>query len=241
MDQGMKKISKFGALAVSFVTLAHTVKSAEISHNINVGAGVGWTYGRFNFRAAAFDPGSNTTLNREFDLGKNSFASDASLGYRLRWKNIMGGIEADYLFMGLKRTGNPNSLSDGSSSRPTAIKSNGAFGAVLKLGYYLKDDFVVYAGAGVENRKFKIQYLIQDQPENSVDRNYTQTAFAGRLGFDFTVSPYMVVGAEYRKAFYNGQTIQTGTTTLKFQPETLDTLLLNVRFTFNLSTIKSPI
>ena len=42
-DQGMKKISKFGALAVSFVTLAHTVKSAEISHNINVGAGVGWT------------------------------------------------------------------------------------------------------------------------------------------------------------------------------------------------------
>ena len=57
-DQGMKKISKFGVLAVSFVTLAHTVKSAEISHNINVGAGVGWTYGRFNFRAAAFDPGS---------------------------------------------------------------------------------------------------------------------------------------------------------------------------------------
>jgi hypothetical protein len=38
----MKKISKFGALAVSFVTLAHPAKSAEISHNINVGVGAGW-------------------------------------------------------------------------------------------------------------------------------------------------------------------------------------------------------
>jgi opacity protein-like surface antigen len=227
------------SLIVSSQASTVTPPPCGISHSINVGAGMGWHYSRFHFDATEAFGGPST--NRKFDLGKNSFAGDLSLGYRLRWHNIMAGLEVDYLFMGLKRSGDLENLSDGTSSRPAQVKSNGAFGAALKLGYYVRDDLIGYVGAGIENRKFKVQYTVQNQPNDSISNNHSQTAFAGRLGFDFAITPYVLLGAEYRKAFYNGKTIQNGNTTLKFKPETVDTLLLNVRFNFNLPKLKSLI
>ena len=146
------------------------------------------------------------------------------------WCLFMMGIDIDYLVADIKRRGEPNALSDGSVSHPSYVKSDGAFGAIFKIGYHVKHGVVGYFGGGIERRKFKVQYLIQDQPENSIAQNYNKTAFVGKVGFDYAVNDNFTVGAEYRKAFYNGKTFINNTTTLRFKPETSDTVLLNLRY-----------
>lgn len=228
----MSKLFKSGLLITGLSIAISGAQSAEITHSFNAGAGLGFGYSRFNFKVneAAGVP----SVLRKYDLAKNTPLGNLSLGYRLRWCNLMAGLEADYLFGDFKRSGDPNYLSNGATSRPSQASSNGAFGAALKVGYYLSPDVVGYVGAGIETRKFKFGYIIQGQPADSISSSYTQTAFAGRLGFDFALSRSVTLGAEYRKAFYNGQIKQNGTTTVKFKPETLDTVLLHVRFTFDL-------
>lgn len=235
----MKKLLKSIFLLISTLSVfASAAQSTEIKHHINVGAGLGWTYGRFNFNTTEVQvPPPN--LLKNFDLGKNSLASDLSLGYQLRWHNIMAGLEVDYLFMGMKRTGTPEGTADNIVSKTAKILSNGAFGAAAKIGYYLNETFLGYVGAGIESRTIKFDFTIQGDPDNSVNSKHSQTAFAGRIGFDYMVNQYVTLGAEYRKAFYNGTTKTNGTTTVRFKPETLDTVLLNVRFKFNLPNIRS--
>ncbi len=215
-------------LATTLLALTPSANANDFLHNFNVGAGLGWNYGNFNYDPQEFSPqGSNY---RSFDLSKSAPAGELSLGYGLKLHQTYLGLETSYLFTHLKRNKDVNSSPNFGLSTPSRIKSNGAFNAAVKLGYYIRNDFVGYIGAGIESRKFKVQYITVGQPQNSIDRSKRQTAFAGRLGFDYSVTPHMTIGTEYRKAFYKSKTFANGTTTLKFKPKTVDTILLNFRF-----------
>lgn len=215
-------------LSAGLISLIPIAYSNEIIHNFSIGGGVGWHNSDFNYKVTESDPTAST--NRKFDLGKSSGAGDLAIGYAVKFYKVMLGVDVDYLFTSIKRRGDPNSLSDGSLSHHSHVKSNGAFGAVFKLGFHVREDLIGYVGVGIERRKFKVQYLIQDQPENSISKNYHQTVPAMRLGFDYALHKNATVGAEYRKAFYNSKNFTNNITTLRFKPETSDTVLLNVRF-----------
>lgn len=136
-------------------------------------------------------------------------------------KNIAGDIFLGYgkrincLWVAGEVTGSLASLASktvlGLSSRNSQsleTKTTNAIEGSLKLGYYIGPVHKLYLKAGVELRRFKVNFADPANFFTSLSKNYNSTAFVPGIGMEVDLTPRFSLRAEYRAALHPKKTIQ---------------------------------
>lgn len=217
----MKKVLLAGA--VSAIALASTVE-AKVEHSPYIGLGLGAVGFRNTiniYENASHNPNSN----------KQAAAIGAILGYGCNVDSFHVAAELDYYYnSGTRAKSDVNSP----NGYATGVASNGAFGAALRLGYWLSQNHLLYVRGGIEVRRFDFNVDARGSTTYpSVSAHDTRLAFTPGLGLEMKLNDNLSLNLEARTAYYNSKersaTNAYGTTRGKYRPQ-IDSALLSVRY-----------
>lgn len=122
------------------------------------------------------------------------------------------------------------------------IKSDWAFGAALRAGYWLNDASLLYVRAGIEARRFECKVNLTD-PLNqsgggfpSLSFSPTKIGFTPGVGVETSLSKDLSLGAEARMAFYQPTTgsatlaASGNTVAMNFVPNNVGSFMVSLRY-----------
>jgi opacity protein-like surface antigen len=199
----MKRILTTTALAIATASSG----LAATNHGFYLGAGIGGLVNHHNATVIYTEPG-NPTQTMDYGFSRASVNGDIMLGYMAMINNFMLGAELDYLFGNINKT-NTIILDNNTVRTVKAEATGGAWGLGIRLGYSCLERIVPYIRLGAENRRFKMVHASTNlgQPASvEILSGSRKTAFAPGIGMDFKVNKNVVLGLEYRCAFYSAIT-----------------------------------
>ncbi|MGV8947942.1 MAG: outer membrane protein [Candidatus Paracaedibacter sp.] len=233
-------------LLAGALTLALTAPSfADTSHGAYVGVGAGAVIAHHTNNRLAFNGiGPFAAVSQDSNANLNRYAAAFSLlaGYAWKIQSWHLGAEIDYLFGNINTKFNQTGLQQLPLPNSTfvSVKSFGAWGGGIKVGYYW-DRILGFVRLGLEGRRFKINGILTPvAAPDMIDRNtistrVNRTAFAPGIGVQMSINKNISATLEYRIALYRriNKEISTteGTTSVKIDPR-VSTLLASFRYHF---------
>lgn len=228
------KLLLAGSTAIGVAVAADcAVKSGAYA---GIGAGVSHLGGKNKVNHV-----DTTAVQYFYNNGANSSTSaagDVFAGYGMRFSGIWAAIELTYKFDNLKSKTTFEALNT-HKPKTLSVKSSGAYGGAAHFGVLANDKAVVYFIAGVESRRFKVQYTdanndidVSGQPKKS----YRSTAFVPGVGVRLTVAKNISFKTEYKYAMHKNKKIVgakagTETVALKNSPK-IHSFQVGVAYTF---------
>lgn len=94
------------------------------------------------------------------------------------------------------------------NNSPIEIKTTGAIGAAVKLGYYFTPTNKLYFKMGLELRRFKVNAIDSSNRYPNLTQNYNSTAFVPGIGMEVDLTSRFSLRAEYRAALHPQKTLQ---------------------------------
>jgi len=207
------------------------------SCQINSGAYAGISAGISHLSGKSIFNQSNTVAvnSHPYNAGKlsaNSIAAAVFGGYGMKLGSFWTAAELFYQFDNLKNKDLFSGEDTTTAARLTrSLKSSGAWGGALHLGYVINNSCVAYAIAGAEVRRFKVSFSSASaQNTNAISKNYTSIAFVPGLGVRFSLAKNLSLRTEYKYAMHRSKKMtasalntvnvgQTDIVTIKHKPQ----------------------
>jgi len=191
----------------ALLTTSLTADSCQINSGAYAGVGVGMTHlgGTNDLTTVNPDPAADFPKNQH-KLSATSLAASIFGGYGAKFGCLWTAGELFYQFDSLSSKDAFNHSGAERSDRKITLKSSGAFGGAVHLGYALNNS-IVYAIVGVEGRRFKLTYS-QVNPA-AISKGYTSTAFVPGLGLRLGLGKNFSARVEYKCAIHPRKSIST--------------------------------
>jgi len=210
-------------------------QASASSCQINSGAYAGISAGISHLSGKSIFNQSNTVAvnSHPYNAGKlsaNSIAAAVFGGYGMKLGSFWTAAELFYQFDNLKNKDLFSGEDTTTAARLTrSLKSSGAWGGALHLGYVINNSCVAYAIAGAEVRRFKVSFSsASTQNTNVISKSYTSIAFAPGVGVRFSLAKNLSLRTEYKYAMHRSKSFSdtranaavggNDTTTLKNSP-----------------------
>ncbi len=224
----MKKVLLAGAVSAVVLT---SVVQAKVEHSPYIGLGLGAVGFRNTIDITRIDPIRTATDNP--NSNKQAAALGLILGYGFNIDSFHVAAELDYYYNSSSRAKSSVNI-PAISAYSTGVSSNGAFGAALRLGYWLSQNHLIYLRGGVEVRRFDFNTDVTVGGHPNVSSHDTRLAFTPGLGFEMKLNDNLSLNLEARMAYYSSKersaTNALGATTRgKYRPH-VDSALLSVRY-----------
>ena len=216
---------------VAAVSAQANASSCQISSGTYAGvsAGISHLSGK-----SVFTQSNTVNINSHpYNAGKlsaNSIAAALFGGYGVKLGNFWAAAELFYQFDNLKNKDIFSGEDTALTARLTrSIKSSGAWGGALHLGYVVNNSCVAYAIVGAEVRNFKVNFSsASTQNVNVINKKYTSIAFVPGVGVRFSLAKNLSLRTEYKYAMHRSKSLKdtranagaggSDTTTLKNSP-----------------------
>ncbi len=215
-----EQIAKLALVALLSIGVT---EAANAKGGFYAGAGLGTQIRRDRFNVTnTFDD-----VTSKVNDHTQTFVGDILLGYGFNLDGYHVGGEIDFAFGPTNSTN--VSLANGASV--VSQRATNALSGRVLLGKYVGNDNLVYAGLGVEGRRFKTNLDVR-LGDNVGDKS-TKVGFQWALGFQTPITDDIGVRGEFRESYFGSSTNQNGDSLLKSSRRRADTFLVSV--VFNLS------
>jgi len=209
-----KKFYKVIAISLlSTISVASYANVGKINTGPYVGASVGLSNlsGRQDFNVSNNALGAITpSLN--VGLASTSFGASIFGGYGVKLNSCWFAAELSYLFDRLNSQQKAK-FDTFIQNKTLKTRSTGAWEGAFHLGYVPHDNWVIYAIAGIELRRFQVSF--KDDANDiaaTINKKYMSAAFVPGLGIRVNLTKNIAFRGEYKCALHRSKSLSSAPT-----------------------------
>jgi opacity protein-like surface antigen len=209
MSKNLLKALGLGVLMTSALVAGDcSVKSGAYA---GISAGVSHLGGKSNYRISS--RGSADVFASNYKTSANSFLAGLFAGYGYRMNSLWAAGELFYNFDNFKSDFKTKFGTNADNRQKSFnIKSSGAWGANLHVGFLANQGTIVYLIAGLEMRKFKVKFsdpVVGDFSTLGLRKGYTSLAFVPGVGTRMNIAKNLAMRLEYKCAMHKNKKLSS--------------------------------